>query len=294
MIRLSVALVTRNRPDSLALTLKSLRSQSVQPYEVVISDDSDPERCHETKDVADRWDCRYIQGPRKGLYGNRNHVALACEGTHIRTMDDDHLFPAGHFAECLEAVTADPTVIWTTGEKVFNQGMLERYAPTAGQLIASGVSGAVKDLDNNWAIADGSSIYPRSIFDQGHRMVEWYPYGSSYLEFGAYLYKLGYKSRCIPNSYIEQYPPPNTPNRNAHKYFLESYMFAALCYQFYFSSNFFTTSRYILPSLVRLGLSPETLEKFQSTHTKAKMRWQELCHYQAKHTAAEASLINLV
>ncbi|MFM6022178.1 MAG: glycosyltransferase family 2 protein, partial [Dolichospermum sp.] len=42
-ILLSIALVTRNRPESLERCLKSLRSQNVQPFEVVISDDSDIE-----------------------------------------------------------------------------------------------------------------------------------------------------------------------------------------------------------------------------------------------------------
>ena len=42
--RLSVALVTRNRAASLERTLQSLRSQSVEPWEVVVSDDSDEEK----------------------------------------------------------------------------------------------------------------------------------------------------------------------------------------------------------------------------------------------------------
>ena len=40
LIKLSVALVTRNRPDWLRRCLGSWRTQSVQPYEIVISDDS--------------------------------------------------------------------------------------------------------------------------------------------------------------------------------------------------------------------------------------------------------------
>ena len=45
--RLSVALVTRNRPASLERTLKSLRAQSVQPWNVIISDDSDADQAAE-------------------------------------------------------------------------------------------------------------------------------------------------------------------------------------------------------------------------------------------------------
>lgn len=92
-IRISVALVTRNRPESLRRCLTSLRAQDVQPWEVVISDDSDD---HESAlALAKEFGVRHVLGPKRGLYGNRNSSALACEGTHIRTMDDDHTFPPG-------------------------------------------------------------------------------------------------------------------------------------------------------------------------------------------------------
>src|SRR3954471_12844764 len=97
---ISVALVTRNRPDSLERTLRSLRAQETQPLEVVISDDSDPDQSAESSPVAEEHGCRYEPGPRRGLYANRNAVARLCRGTHIRTMDDDHEFPPGHWAAC--------------------------------------------------------------------------------------------------------------------------------------------------------------------------------------------------
>ena len=116
IISISVALVTRNRPESLRRTLDSIRKQCTQPYEVVISDDSDDEYREATHSIAKELDCRYIIGPSRGLYANRNHVALACCGTHIRTMDDDHTFDEDHFSICQDAVTSDPGSIWTTGE----------------------------------------------------------------------------------------------------------------------------------------------------------------------------------
>src|SRR5437870_13704662 len=115
-IRLSIALITSNRSESLQRCLECLRTQSVQPYEVVVSDDSDASAAPATRAVAARWKCRYIVGPRRGLYANRNHVAMACTGTHIRTMDDDHTLPEKHLERCLEAVESDPTTVWTTGE----------------------------------------------------------------------------------------------------------------------------------------------------------------------------------
>lgn len=92
-IRLSVALVTRNRVGSLRLTLRSLQQQETPPYEVIVSDDSDNESAAQTQELVQEFGFVYLRGPQRGLYANRNHVALACKGTHIRTMDDDHEFP---------------------------------------------------------------------------------------------------------------------------------------------------------------------------------------------------------
>ena len=114
-IRLSIALVTRNRTASLCRCLASLRVQDAQPWEIVISDDSDAAPAEVNRAIAGEFEARYIPGPRRGLYANRNTAALACEGTHIRTMDDDHTFSPGHFEQCLAAVQSDPHSVWTTG-----------------------------------------------------------------------------------------------------------------------------------------------------------------------------------
>ena len=274
MVRLSVALVTRNRPESLNRCLESLRQQSNQPFEVVISDDSDPDWVSETKTIANRWDCRYISGPRRGLYPNRNHVALACEGTHIRTMDDDHLFPEEHMEECLKAVRSDPQAIWTTGEDIFINGKYHGGSPTAGQLTPSGVAGEVGDIDDNWAIADGSTIYPREVFDQGHRMVESFNYGSSYLEFGAYLYHHGFKSRCIPGVIVEHHPvDASIIGREYSPKVIKSHIFACICYNFHFKPNFILGTKYILSKLVRVNFNQECIESTFVSFRQAQERW---------------------
>src|SRR3954451_9899484 len=115
-MKLSVALVTRNRPDSLARTLESLSRQNVQPYEVILSDDSDVESMISANaELAQKYSCKYLKGPGRGLYANRNFVAKSCIGTHIRTMDDDHEFPENHLTECLKAIEKEPNTIWTIG-----------------------------------------------------------------------------------------------------------------------------------------------------------------------------------
>jgi glycosyltransferase involved in cell wall biosynthesis len=240
-ISLSVALVTRNRPGSLERALVSLRAQSVQPFEVIVSDDSAAEFVEATRVVANKYGCIYCAGPRRGLYANRNSAALNCTGTHIRTMDDDHVLPSHHLARCLAAVRQEPGAIWTTGEMGFLNGKSVGIAQTATQLGSAGVGEAIVRPDDNWGIADGSTIYPRQIYDRGFRIVEDFGFGSSYLEFGAFLYSRGWKCRCIPQAFVEHYAISlGRPD-------LLSLRFASICFNLYFQPSGTRLIRHLLP-----------------------------------------------
>jgi glycosyltransferase involved in cell wall biosynthesis len=200
-IRLSVALVTRNRLASLERTLRSLRGQSVQPFEVVLSDDSDEVQSDAVAHIAHDYGCKYVRGPQRGLYANRNHVAQACVGTHIRTMDDDHEFPEAHFEKCIGALEQDAESVWIIGEH--NAGSAYFVPPPCpGELTPRGFSATPPDPQNCWAISDGASIYPRTIFDREIRYVEAFKFGASYLEFGSRLRWLGYRIRQLLTTFV--------------------------------------------------------------------------------------------
>src|SRR5688572_14108479 len=229
-IRLSVALVTRNRPESLRRCLASLRAQDPQPWEIVISDDSLDAFVEETQAVAKEFRARYVPGPRRGLYANRNAVARACRGTHVRSMDDDHTFPSGHFAQCLAAVQSRPEALWTTGEQSDINGEFFAFQPRANQLHPSGVGCPVSQPNDNWAIADGATVFPRTVFTEGRGFVEEFGFGSAYLEFGALLYSMGWRSCCIPDAYVEHHAEAATVVRSA----APSRLFASICYNLHF------------------------------------------------------------
>lgn len=265
-LRLSVALVTRNRPDSLRRCLESLRAQGEQPFEVIVSDDSDSQFREENQKVAVEFNSRHVTGPRNGLYANRNFAALQCTGSHIRTMDDDHTFPEDHFARCVDAVRSDGRAIWTTGEIGYVDGKFHAESETATQLHPSGVGGPVEDPDDNWAIADGSTIYPREVFERGYRMVEDFAYGSSYLEFGAYLRLRGYRSRCVRGAKVEHHADVETLQRQCP----ESVLFASLCYNLFFRPDPLLAARYILPSLCR---RPSLARALPLLLKKSRLRW---------------------
>ena len=262
-ILLSVALVTCNRANFLERCLASLRDQSVQPFEVFVSDDSVAEEAGRTREVAMRNGCAYSVGPHRGLYANRNFAAVQCKGSHIRTMDDDHTLPPDHFAQCLEALRRDPAAIWTTGEIGYLAGEFVGIAKVANQLGPSGVGEAVQNLDDNWGIADGSTIYPREAFDRGFRIVEEFGFGSSYLEFGAYLYKNGWKCRCIPDALVEHHAALlSGPDPASH-------LFASICFNRYFRPDTRRLVQYLAPHWRNWIELPNLFEK-------ASRRWKAL------------------
>jgi glycosyltransferase involved in cell wall biosynthesis len=235
--RLSVALVTRNRPWSLARTLVSLRKQSTQPWEVIISDDSDASQATEVQQIAAAYQCHYINGPRRGLYANRNHVAIACQGSHIRSMDDDHEFPEGHIAECLAAITRDADAVWIIGEFLPDRISEPAVPECPGQLHPRGFSVGPPNPDRSWALADGATIYPRNIFDRGLRFAETFQFGAPYLEFGSRLHFLGYRIRLLRSTYVVHHYEASKRSLADPEVELASEFFAMLCHSFIYQPS---------------------------------------------------------
>ena len=235
-MRMSVALVTRNRPQSLERTLRSLRRQDAQPWEVVVSDDSDDETAGAVRSLAERFECRYVRGPRRGLYANRNHVALACGGTHIRTMDDDHEFPPGHIAACLESAREDPDAIWIIGERVPGEPA-EVGARCPPQLHPRGFSVTPPPGRPIWSISDGAAIYPRTIFDAGTRFEEAFPFGASYLEWGSRLHWIGYRIRHLSSTHVVHHLDPDRRSYSDPTIDLSARFFAMFSHAFLYQPS---------------------------------------------------------
>lgn len=232
--QISVALVTRNRPESLLRTLKSLRAQSIQPYEVIISDDSSTtENQKATAKLASDYECLYTQGPKRGLYANRNFVALLCKGTHIRTMDDDHTFPDDHFAVVNEWVQRKPTDVLTIGEFLPSEIPTPSYPPPIpGQLHPRGKSMPPEKLDDYYGISCGGSVYPREIFDKGYRLEDTFLFGSSYLEFGSLLKFKGQRINFIDETYLIHHF--ENADLRRPEIVIPCLVWALLCHSFYY------------------------------------------------------------
>jgi glycosyltransferase involved in cell wall biosynthesis len=211
--KISVAVATRNRPDSVDRLLSSLRAQEPQPYEVIVGDDSTDQFAPAVRRIVERHRYSYSRAPQRGLFANRNATAQLCTGTHIRTMDDDHEFPQGHWARCEEVVREDSESVWIIGETVPTEGLLDPDRPP-GELHPRGFALPPRDPDDTWAISDGASIYPASIFRSGIRFSEAFRFGLGFQEFGSRLHWLGYRIRYLRGTYVIHHMEPTHLGRD--------------------------------------------------------------------------------
>lgn len=235
-IQISIAIVTRNRPNSLRRTLSSLQKQSYIPYEIVVSDDSTDQAMQSlNKKVTMEYGGRYMKGPSRGLYANRNFIFPACSGTHIRTMDDDHEFPPEHFKIVCEWVEKYPSDVLVIGEVSPNSSSVNKPYPIPGQLHPRGFSSVPKDLDQYFGISCGGSIYPKRIFDLGYRCCEQFLFGHSYLEFGCLLKAKGQKIRPISDTFLIHHY--ESSELRVDNILLPSILFSMICQSWYYQPS---------------------------------------------------------
>ena len=189
--RISVALVTRNRPGSLRRCLESWSAQQPAPFEIVVSDDSDDVHFETCRRIAEGHGCRHIRGPRRGLYANRNNASLACTGTHVLSADDDHTHPPGFVETLLALAERDPHRIWILTERHPSNPHSPLTCPPELHRSGNGIHPA--DPDDCAAISDGASLYPVAVFAGGLRYDETYRFGALWYLWGLHLRRSGWR-----------------------------------------------------------------------------------------------------
>ena len=92
-------------------------------------------------------------------------------------------------------------------------------------------------------------------------MVEDFGFGSSYLEFGAFLYKNGWRCRCLTGALVEHHANGLSQPDPA------SIAFASLCFNLHFRPNLIRFGRYLAPHWRELFVLPDLFGK-------ARRRWE--------------------
>lgn len=255
---LSIAVITRNRPDSLRRALRSIRAQSVQPFEILVGDDSDPEKLEASRQVAEEFGCRHLPpDDGRGMVRNRNRLARAFTGTHLRTMDDDHEFPPGHLEQCLRSIASDSETVWFSAEHL--DGVPDPWQPPfcPGHLNARGFAEIPSDPRRCWAISDGATIFPRSVYERGQYCYDEFPFGSAFMEYGSRLAWLGYRIRVLEDSYVIHHNNESHLERNSVWYgskqvILSSRLYAAFCHSFIYQPTWRNQALTVMETLKSL------------------------------------------
>jgi len=87
-LSVSVCICTRNRPAELRRALDSIAASSLQPSQVIVSDDGG-EAATAALVAAHPLTITYTEGPRSGLGANRNHAISVATGDYLLFLDDD-------------------------------------------------------------------------------------------------------------------------------------------------------------------------------------------------------------
>ncbi len=239
MYTLSIVIVSKNRYDQLEKTVAGIRLQHLQPLEIIIIDDSDnPESINANQSLAQKYNCIYLPSSGKGLFVNRNLGALYSKGTHIRSMDDDHELPEHHLEICMQAIKAEPETIWTIGEYTTSQKIHDAPHPIPGQLHPRGFAFQKYRQNEYYGIADGTSIYPRSVVNRKILNCEYYSFGLTYLEYGARLKYENYTLRPLTDTYVIHHSIVKSAS-TIPDIMQESRIFAMLCLSFKYQQTLY-------------------------------------------------------
>jgi len=237
IIKLSVVIPSRNRPNLLRKCLIALNKERHLVFEIIVGNDSSLKYLEAYQGIRDEFKIKLIKGKKKGLYKNHNHLYKSAKGTHVRVMDDDHIIPSNHIFETLKFIRSDTKAIWSIGEKQPLNPKWPKKGRYPGELTSGGFSDNLKNIDDCTAIGCGSTIYPIEIFKKKIFYIERYKFGSIWLEFGVRLKMLGYKIRVMPNIFINHYYNENKRSFNDLKMNQETRIVMILFYNLIFKRN---------------------------------------------------------
>lgn len=200
----TVCICTRNRPDSLAQTLDSVRASSIAAHQIVVADDSTEDRTAEL--IRRRYpEVTYLRGPRRGLGANRNVVASAATGEFVLFLDDDCLLDESFIARALAALdtVGDRTHVIVNGREN-NRG---RFVASSDQSFLGYQNRPYRPGDVLYSVVINAALFPRSLFDEV-RFDERLIYGCDEIDVTTRAVAHGYRIVSCPEAVNHHFPSP--------------------------------------------------------------------------------------
>jgi cellulose synthase/poly-beta-1,6-N-acetylglucosamine synthase-like glycosyltransferase len=108
-----IVVCTRNRPDQLGRCLKAVAGLSYPHFDVLVVDNAPID--NRAREVAERWNARYLIEPQIGLSRARNLGAINCDADIVAYIDDDSV-PQSDWLSNLVIEFRNPQVMGAVGK----------------------------------------------------------------------------------------------------------------------------------------------------------------------------------
>ncbi|UCG34875.1 MAG: glycosyltransferase family 2 protein [Candidatus Omnitrophota bacterium] len=199
-MRISLLIPTRNRLEEIERNLRAVFFGSIQPFEVIVSDDSDDEIAPEIERVAKKFsEVKYVRGPRNGLSANRNWLTARSSGDFIVFVDDDAQVDKNYFKNITDCYNKYSQLY---GEKIIITGKEIRNGTevTPCELTFLGHQKKIpQDLKHPKTIVINSTLFPRDLFKQA-QFDENLHYGYDEVDIMCQAQILGYNTVFCPEA----------------------------------------------------------------------------------------------
>ena len=201
--KFSVIIPVYNRPQEVKEILRSLATQTVKDFEVIIVEDGSAIRCEDVVNIfRDQLRIDYFFKPNTGPGPSRNAGFARAKGNYFVVFDSDCILPSNYFAIVIKALEENHWDAWGGPDKTHDDFTLRQRAmgyTMSSLLTTGGIRGGKKHL--GW-------FQPRS-FNMGiSRKVFESTKGFKFdrfaedIEFSIRMKKAGFNVGLIPDAFV--------------------------------------------------------------------------------------------
>ena len=203
---LAVCICTRNRPESLRVTLSAVLASTLRPDQIVVSDDSDAGSLDRNRSICMAVPGMvYCTGPRQGLAANRNNCIthLADPIRFVSFIDDDLCVRPNFFREAQAAILSHPEHTIVTGQEVRFGFLIEPHNPSFWGYQNVPASNS----RDHHTIVINTTLFPRTLF-KSVRFDNHLRYGSDEIDISGQAEYSGFVIMFVPSLINDHYPSP--------------------------------------------------------------------------------------
>jgi glycosyltransferase involved in cell wall biosynthesis len=197
MGNLSLCICTMNRPEELRTALQSILEGSVQPHEIIVSDDGDGTAAAV---AAEFPGVVYQQGPRLGLAANRNACIELATGDLIAFIDDD-VKVSGEFVAVASSYS-EQFAVYTGWELNHSSQPARKVTPHNASFLGfqrEDPAGDYRSIVIN-ATVFPAELFKKALFDAKIR------YGYEEIDIARHAVRLGFIIRYDDALHVEHFP----------------------------------------------------------------------------------------